>query len=195
VATSAFGRNGYDHTSVQEIADEVGILKGSLYYYFTSKEDLFFEIIREVQREGRAELERALELPVSSLQKVRAFVTTEVRHELESAGPTVLSGDLRWLSAARKEVIRLERREHEGRLHALISAAQAERRVCPDIDPELAAIEILGMTSAICRSDRSRQAIHLAQLAHSVADFVVSGLACDPRTHSPGHRGTEAPVP
>ena len=34
-----------------------------------------------------------------------------------------------------------------------------------------------------------------AEVAETMADFVVSGLACDPATHTPGHRRELAPLP
>lgn len=44
VALSSFSQKGYYSTSVQEIASQCGISKGSLYKYFSSKEELFIEI-------------------------------------------------------------------------------------------------------------------------------------------------------
>ena len=46
VATSArlFADNGFDRTSIRDIAAAAGILSGSLYYYFKSKEDIFLEV-------------------------------------------------------------------------------------------------------------------------------------------------------
>ncbi|MGQ0367977.1 TetR/AcrR family transcriptional regulator [Leucobacter sp. Z1108] len=38
---------GYSATSIQEVADRVGVLKGSLYHYFDSKEDLLWRILAE----------------------------------------------------------------------------------------------------------------------------------------------------
>jgi AcrR family transcriptional regulator len=47
-------RKGYDHVTVQDIADEAGIAKGTVYLYFKSREDIFektmsssFEELRE----------------------------------------------------------------------------------------------------------------------------------------------------
>ena len=39
-AERCFRRRGYYETSVEEIADDVGVAKGLFYYYFRSKEDL-----------------------------------------------------------------------------------------------------------------------------------------------------------
>ena len=40
-AAGLFAQNGYDGTSMRDIAAESGILAGSLYYYFASKEEMF----------------------------------------------------------------------------------------------------------------------------------------------------------
>lgn len=43
----SFSQKGYRATSIQDIADSLGIAKGSLYFYFKSKEDLLASIIRQ----------------------------------------------------------------------------------------------------------------------------------------------------
>jgi AcrR family transcriptional regulator len=45
VAAQVFARQGYDATTVREIADAAGILAGSLYYHFDSKESMLDEIL------------------------------------------------------------------------------------------------------------------------------------------------------
>jgi AcrR family transcriptional regulator len=45
-AIQCFADKGYQATSIQEIADTLGIAKGSLYFYFKSKEDLLVSICR-----------------------------------------------------------------------------------------------------------------------------------------------------
>ncbi|MEF9921959.1 MAG: TetR/AcrR family transcriptional regulator [Anaerovoracaceae bacterium] len=37
---------GYDKTSIGQIADSIGIKKASVYYYFKSKEDIFFQMVK-----------------------------------------------------------------------------------------------------------------------------------------------------
>src|SRR6195952_1565035 len=56
VATDVFYAKGYDAASLQDIADRLGMLKGSLYYYIQSKEDLLFDVISTVHQEGIASL-------------------------------------------------------------------------------------------------------------------------------------------
>ena len=43
-AAKVFYERGYSAATVQDIVDELGILKGSLYHYINTMEDLFFRI-------------------------------------------------------------------------------------------------------------------------------------------------------
>src|SRR3954463_16258741 len=74
-AARVFHEKGYESTSIQDIADAVGILKGSLYYYITSKEDLLFEILQSVHEEALENLAQIDATPGDALQRLRAFVT------------------------------------------------------------------------------------------------------------------------
>lgn len=47
VAAELFSEYGYDRTSIRDIARRVGLLPGSVYHHFPSKEDLYLEIHRE----------------------------------------------------------------------------------------------------------------------------------------------------
>lgn len=46
-AAELFSTEGYDRTSIRDIADKVGLLPGSVYHYFASKRDLFLAVHRE----------------------------------------------------------------------------------------------------------------------------------------------------
>lgn len=54
-AVKSFAEKGFHATSIQEIADRLGIAKGALYFYFKSKEDLLVSIcsyyIEQFQKE------------------------------------------------------------------------------------------------------------------------------------------------
>ncbi|WP_044337178.1 TetR/AcrR family transcriptional regulator [Rossellomorea aquimaris] len=49
-AVELFAEHGYNQTSMQQIADSVGISKGSLYSFFQSKEDLIISIYEHYQQ-------------------------------------------------------------------------------------------------------------------------------------------------
>jgi AcrR family transcriptional regulator len=45
-AENLFHRYGYSKTSMEDIAREAVLGKGTIYYYFESKEDIFFEVVK-----------------------------------------------------------------------------------------------------------------------------------------------------
>ena len=59
-AIATFNKKGYEATSLSEIAEMNGLLKGSLYYYIESKEDLLAEIFAQSDREFLALIDDAL---------------------------------------------------------------------------------------------------------------------------------------
>ena len=48
VAERLFGTKGFDHTSTNDILNEVGIARGTLYYHFKSKEDILNAMIDRI---------------------------------------------------------------------------------------------------------------------------------------------------
>lgn len=195
-AARVFHEKGYESTSIQDIADSVGILKGSLYYYITSKEDLLFEIIQGVHEEALKNLDRTAAVQGDALQKIRAFVVVHFTHNAHNlVKMAVFFQDFRSLNGARREVIVEERDLYDSFLRDLIRSGQEEGIVCPDIEPKLAAITVLGMMNWIYHWYRPGGERSASEIASAYADFVVAGLACDRATHTPGHRSRLAPLP
>src|SRR6202050_1932995 len=59
-ASELFARNGFEGTSIRDIAAASGVLSGSLYYHFPSKEDLLFTVHQESLTAMRQEFETAI---------------------------------------------------------------------------------------------------------------------------------------
>src|SRR5258708_26968024 len=59
-AAAVLARQGYEATSMKEIADEVGVSSGLLHYYFGTKEDLLAEVVRVLHDEQVAEWRQAI---------------------------------------------------------------------------------------------------------------------------------------
>ena len=120
-AARVFHEKGYESTSIQDIADSVGILKGSLYYYITSKEDLLFEIIQGVHEEALKNLDRTAAVEGDALQKIRAFVVVHFTHNAHNlVKMAVFFQDFRSLNGERREVIVEERDLYDSFLRDLI---------------------------------------------------------------------------
>jgi AcrR family transcriptional regulator len=58
VALELFNEQGYDKTSLREIADRLGVTKAALYYHFERKEDILLELHMRLHDLGRDVLEQ-----------------------------------------------------------------------------------------------------------------------------------------
>ena len=103
--------------------------------------------------------------------------------------------DFRSLSGERRQIIVEERDKYDTFLRDLIRAGQKDGSVCRDIDAKLTAITILGMLNWIYQWYRPGGELDAVEIANAYGDFVAAGLACDPATHTPGHRRALAPLP
>jgi AcrR family transcriptional regulator len=94
IAAELFAQKGYRATTVREIADAAGILSGSLYHHFDSKESIGDEIlsgfINEVLANYRAAVATAAEPRAALEQIVRTTSHTLSRHR---AALTILQND------------------------------------------------------------------------------------------------------
>ncbi|WP_416978850.1 TetR/AcrR family transcriptional regulator [Streptomyces sp. T028] len=87
IAAGLFATRGYTQTTVRDIADEAGILSGSLYHHFSSKEDMLDEILRgflERLHERFAEIENEGTGPGEILDKLITHAFTTI-HETPEA--------------------------------------------------------------------------------------------------------------
>ena len=69
-AAKLFKEKGYDATTIQDVADEVGMLKGSLYYHIKSKEELLYRVTKEPIRELIERQKKLMESDWSPQQKI-----------------------------------------------------------------------------------------------------------------------------
>jgi AcrR family transcriptional regulator len=58
VALELFNEQGYERTSLREIAERLGVTKAALYYHFKSKEDILLELHLRLHAVGREALDR-----------------------------------------------------------------------------------------------------------------------------------------
>lgn len=72
-AARLFGSRGYAATSMRDIALEVRMLPGSLYYHFPSKEALLIEVYRKGVDELKASAERAMEKELDPWARLEAL--------------------------------------------------------------------------------------------------------------------------
>jgi DNA-binding NarL/FixJ family response regulator len=179
IAGTVFYEKGYEATTIQDIADAVGILKGSLYHYISSKEDLLYEVIRDVVQAAAATLPRSaraggsVDEPMARLERFLAayagFVVAGI------AALTVSVRDDRGLSPERRQAIDEVRATHRDQLTALVIEAQEGGVLREELDPVMTSEMLLGMGDWVARRHAAEgpSPWHLAQ---TFVQIVLGGL-------------------
>lgn len=83
IAAELFARNGFTATTVRQIADEAGILSGSLYHHFDSKEQMVDEILSSFIDEVVTDFQAI----VASVDEPRAALEALIRSSFEAVVP------------------------------------------------------------------------------------------------------------
>lgn len=126
VATEIFWRDGYGPASVADVAERLGMLKGSLYHYVESKEDLLWRIIQQAHDEATQILAEIEGLDVTALEGLRIFVERYTAWSLENLERVGLYfREWHNLTGARRDVVRRQRKAFESFVTGRILAAQA----------------------------------------------------------------------
>jgi len=78
-AVLTFAANGYNQTDVQEIADRIGVGKGTVYRHFGNKEALFLAAVAHARDKLIAAVDASKELETDPLLEMRACITGILR--------------------------------------------------------------------------------------------------------------------
>jgi AcrR family transcriptional regulator len=176
-AARVFHARGYADASVQHVADELGILKGSLYHYISSKEELLFRLLDGTHADVSRILEEVRDQEgLAPLERLRLYVRRQVEYNLANLERVaVYHRDLEQLGDERRRDIVARRRLHEDFVADLIAAAQRDGDANPDEDPRLLSRCVFGtmiLTYNWYRPGRDVPEV----IAESCADFAIRGV-------------------
>jgi AcrR family transcriptional regulator len=135
-AAKVFYERGYSDASVQDVADELGILKGSLYHYIKTKEDLLFRLLEETHDEIYEVLEAVAAVEdLDPLARLELYVRRQVEYNIDNLlRVSVYYHDLERLSPERRKRIISRRREHERWVVELVKEAQKAGQADASVD-------------------------------------------------------------
>jgi TetR/AcrR family transcriptional regulator, cholesterol catabolism regulator len=181
-AARVFNERGFQGTSVSAVAEAMGTDRASLYYYISSKEELFDEVVREASEANVARAEAIRDSAKPAPEKLRALIV-ELMCSYEEHYPLLyvyIREDLRQTGGKRtawsKHMQGLNRR-YEDAVISIVSDGFDEgslRRVGP---PRVVAFGIMGMTNWTNRwFNPERSEISGEEIGLAYADIVLAGL-------------------
>jgi AcrR family transcriptional regulator len=146
IAAELFDRNGYHDTTMQAIADQAGVRKASLYYYFRSKDDILAElhqtlagVVVDRQRQRRAAGE------LGPREQLRAMMRDVVGlGETHPGYLRIFFESHRELPPAVREVMAGQRADYHRMVRDVLAAGVASGEFVT-ADPELASLAALSL--------------------------------------------------
>jgi AcrR family transcriptional regulator len=154
-ALDEFAARGFNAASLNQIIDAAGISKGSMYYYFDGKEELYAHV-------ARVELGRLFDtagpFPVPTAREPDAFWSTVEDYYLRIMGAFAASPQLAalardWVVASASPVLRQAQKEMESALvpwfEQTLVAGQRARAVRKDVPTGLLIAVVFGMGQAM----------------------------------------------
>jgi len=172
-----FDKVGYHGTSMQMLADDVGLGKPSLYHYFRSKSDILYEMHQmhiDALIQGLEADDVVNGDPAQSLEKA-AFLT--LRQIAEHPGYVAAFMDhYRELEGKQRTEMRKRRREYLSRITNIVKSG-IEAGKFRDVDPDFATLAFLGMcTWAYKWYPRIAAENPPEKMARTLCDIFLGGL-------------------
>jgi AcrR family transcriptional regulator len=175
-AAKLFARKGYEKVSLEEIAARLKLNKASLYYYFKSKDEMFFQIQMQAIKQANAVLDQVLESQASPEEKLREAIKSHVRIVTRDyVTGTFRQRELILPSHLMAQVIRARDRFEKNFQKIILEGV--EKGVFHSKHWKLAVLSILGTLNAIPRWYSPKGELSAEEIGEALAGFILQGLS------------------
>lgn len=187
-AIAVFCAKGFAAASMQDVADAVGVLKGSLYHYVASKDELLERIFAAAAQASGLRMEAVAALDADPVGRLRAFVEGEVGWDLEHhEHATVLRREWPYLQGEWRAIVVGHREVYESFVRGLISDCVGAGVTQPGLDATHAPRFVLGALDATPEWYRPSGADPPGHVARVYADMTLGAvLGTAPRREGMG---------
>ncbi len=173
-ATRLFRERGFHATSMQDLAEAMGMNRGSLYHYIESKDDLLWWIVADTMDALRARVEPVLESDAPPAERLRGAIGVHLAFAADNADEmSLVQVELRSLSPERRSQLVARRDAYEGCWRAVLAEAVAGGSIRPT-DVRLTGIAILSACNWFTQWYRPDGPLGVADIAARFADLFLS---------------------
>jgi response regulator NasT len=146
-AARIFAEKGFAETTIKDLADAVGVLKGSLYYYFSSKEELLCDVVARADEAAWKRIEHAMAHEGSAIERLRACVEAQLASTArDPAGMALVFQDHGSLDKERRDNLARCRARYVATASTLVEEGQADGSIVSGVDAVLSAAALMDAT-------------------------------------------------
>jgi AcrR family transcriptional regulator len=185
-AIEVFNRQGYEATSVGDLARELGLSKSAIYHHVPGKEALLESALDEALDGLTAVIDHATEAEpdLSAHDRLRSAVRQSVAVLVEHLPAVTLLLRVRGNSPIEQSAL-ARRRAIDERLAGLVRAAVAEGSLRSDIAPEVISRLLFGTVNSLVEWYDPDGPVSVEELSASLVALAFDGLAVDAATELP----------
>jgi AcrR family transcriptional regulator len=177
VAAQVFFEKGYDATSLQDIAERTGILKGSIYYYIDTKEDLLVSLLKESQEKGLRSILPIVDGPGDPIQRLSGMIRCHVDYVCNDRARTaVFLHERQRLSAERRKECLGDEHVYPNLFQRVITEGQKSGQFQPRLDPHLTASFLIGSLNSLYEWYQPAARYSVATIAEHYVAVMLSGV-------------------
>jgi TetR/AcrR family transcriptional regulator, cholesterol catabolism regulator len=180
-AAEVFGRLGYAHATMRDVADATGILAGSLYHHFASKEELLFEIMHSFNEDILRDMHAVIEAEDDALVRIVNMIDLALRYITERRDEArIMTNDAHYIAAsAALAPIAEGFRQAEALWIQLLRKGVASGVLRPDLDPRIAYGTLMGAIFSSLRWYRPGGGVRPRQFREHVSAQLLRGILND----------------
>lgn len=183
VALDHFSRKGYHGTNLREIAADVGIQAGSMYYHFESKEHLLFDVVSVAMDEMAREARRAVDWHASPTEQLRQAARFHVKYHADhQAEARVIHNELDVLSPAYREQLKARRDAYQRVFQGIMEEGIRRGEFQGPMDIKLSVYAVMALGQGVTRWYRPDGRLSSDEIADYYADVVVRSALAKPPT-------------
>jgi AcrR family transcriptional regulator len=174
VVAQLFAKRGYHSTSIREIARQLGMNQSSLYYYFSSKEEILFRLMNEAMDDAMTTLKQICESEISPEEKLSRVLGFYVRYFAgDQDRLTLLVNERDCLGETYRRIL-IEKERRYVQLFKDIFEELNQTKKAKTIPPQVATFAFFGMVHYTIKWYHRDGPVGLDQLA----DFFVEMFTC-----------------
>lgn len=179
-ALRLFSEVGYHGTSLQEIADELGITRPAFYYYFDSKNELLWRLIGTLGDQLLEEARPIVAAEASPAEKLRDLLIAHTRTILGNREAFKIYFAERHLVGRRRD---RQLRRGEERYHRLIESVIREGQLAELFrhgDSSVLSLLATGLANSTLQWFKPTRDLSVDDVSALVADLGLAAIASDP---------------
>lgn len=174
-AAWVFRKKGYHNATMEDISERLLMTKGSLYYYFKSKEEIFYQCQQYVLDKLLEGLKAGEALPEGPAERLRHLVRNHIGVITDELSGSVLHLDFDLLSPPRLQPIIRKRDQYEQGIRRLIQDG-VRQDVFRRCDVKLTTFALLGALNWVSKWYSAEGGRPSDEIATAFADYLVGGL-------------------